>query len=475
MVAGVEGRVALLLDGAHHVAIGAACLAALHFAAALARRQDEAWPRVPPKTVPPPVASPSADLIGRTSPPRPPPAAPALVEKAAPAVCVICRAALTGRRCEACGAPALAGPFRVLQGLGGSGARRTYLAESPDGARVVLKELSVATVPDAQALEAFTREARTLRELKHPRLPAYVDAFREEDGPRARLYLAYRYLDGVSLNEEMEDRRYTEDEVLDLVEEVLEILRHLHGLQPPLIHRDLMPSNLVRRGDGSIAMIDFGVARDLDRTVHSGTLVGTVGYMPPEQLAGQVDLTCDLYALGATALHLLTRVPPWEFMDGPELRLPRLATAPVARALLRRMVAPRRAQRFSSAREALAALRRLRSGGLRLPGRSVAAAGAPHRTGASGGSEEATADDGPRDAADRAAGWTRVLERRRADAGGDRGQPAAAPAVVEERSAVVDPAARPRAGAAAAARRGGRAARSGGRGDGSGAGASSGA
>ena len=394
MVAGVEGRVALLLDGAHHVAIGAACLAALHFAAALARRQDEAWPRVrpsvmpaplrvvspktappPPKTVPPPVASPSADLIGRTSPPRPPPAAPALVEKAAPAVCVICRAAVTGRRCEACGAPALAGPFRVLQGLGGSGARRTYLAESPDGARVVLKELSVATVPDAQALEAFTREARTLRELKHPRLPAYVDAFREEDGPRARLYLAYRYLDGVSLNEEMEDRRYTEDEVLDLVEEVLEILRHLHGLQPPLIHRDLKPSNLVRRGDGSIAMIDFGVARDLDRTVHSGTLVGTVGYMPPEQLAGQVDLTCDLYALGATALHLLTRVPPWEFMDGPELRLPRLATAPLARALLRRMVAPRRAQRFSSAREALAALRRLRSGGLRLPRTALAAAG----------------------------------------------------------------------------------------------------
>src|SRR5262249_60469028 len=170
-------------------------------------------------------------------------------------------------------------------------------------------------------------------------------------------------------------RRYTEHEVLALVEQVLEIFRHLHGLQPPLIHRDLKPSNLIRRGDGTMAVIDFGVARDLDRTVQSGTLVGTVGYMPPEQLAGQVDLTSDLYALGATALHLLTRLPPWEFMDGPELRLPGLTSAPLARALLKRMLAPKRAQRFASAREALAALKRLRTGGPRLPKTALAAAG----------------------------------------------------------------------------------------------------
>src|SRR5207237_7510875 len=198
-------------------------------------------------------------------------------------------------------------------------------------------------------------------------------AFQEEEGPRARLYLAYRYLDGISLQQEMEEKRYTEDEVLDLVEEVLEILRHLHSLQPPVIHRDLKPANLVRRRDGTISLIDFGVARDLDKTLQSGTLVGTIGYMPPEQLAGQVDLTCDLYALGATALHLLTRTAPWEFMDGPELRLPPLKTARTARAFLRRMVAPRRAQRFSSAGEALVALRRLRSGGFRVPKTALAA------------------------------------------------------------------------------------------------------
>lgn len=406
LVLPLSGRIVFGLDAVHHALVAAACLAALHFAVLLAHRQDQAWRQVKPSVMPiplrvvgrakpqpavpprPPTAMSarppaiSAHSVATSAPasamsaPPPPPAEARLAEPvaAAPSACPLCRAPLAGRRCEACGAPALAASFRVLQALGGSGARRTFLAEAPDGARVVLKELSIATAPDAQALDAFAREARMLRELRHPRLPAYLDAFQEEEGPRARLYLAYRYLDGISLQQELEERRYSEEEVLELVEQVLEILRHLHGLQPPLIHRDLKPANLIRRRDGAVSLIDFGVARSLDRTVNSGTLAGTVGYMPPEQLAGQVDLTSDLYALGATALHLLTRTSPWEFMDGPELRLPPLQTAPVARALLRRMLAPRRAQRFSSAREALVALRRLRAGGRRWPRAALAAA-----------------------------------------------------------------------------------------------------
>ena len=417
----LAGRVVSALDAVHHALTFAACVAGLHFAALLAQRQDDAWRQVKPSVLPVPLrvvgkaraqpvspqslpasrsargpaisaravetsaaaAASSAPPAAISAPPPaisappPPPAEARLVEvpAAPPTACPICGAKLAGRRCEACGAPALAASFRVLRSLGGGGARRTYLAEAPDGARVVLKELSIATAPDAQALDGFAREARMLRELRHPKLPIYLDAFQEEEGPRARLYLAYRYLDGISLQQELEERRYSEDEVLELVEQVLEILRHLHCLQPPLIHRDLKPANLVRRRDGAISLIDFGVARSLDRTVNSGTLAGTVGYMPPEQLAGQVDLTSDLYALGATALHLLTRTAPWEFMDGPELRLPRLPSAPVARALLRRMLAPRRAQRFSSAREALVALRRLRAGGRRWPRAALAGAG----------------------------------------------------------------------------------------------------
>src|SRR5204863_8109711 len=122
-----------------------------------------------------------------------------------------------------------------------------------------------------------------------------------------------------------------------LAEDGLDMLRHWHGLQRRLVDRDSKRANVVRRKSGQVALIDFGVARSLEQTINSGTMVGTVGYMPPAQLAGQVDLTCDLYALGATALHLLTRTAPWEFMDGPELRLPPLKTARTARAFLRRM------------------------------------------------------------------------------------------------------------------------------------------
>jgi len=357
---GEVGVVAQLADAAHHVAVVAACGAAFYFAALMAQRQEEAWSRVKPSAVVVPVRVAGARKEAPFS---------------LPASCPLCGEAIAQRRCGACGAPALAGPFLVVRALGGKGGRRTFLAVAPDGARVVLKELSLAGAPDARALEAFAREARTLRDLRHPRLPAYLDAFREGEGVGARLYLAYRYLEGVSLREEMEERRYTGDEVLDLVEEVLEILRHLHGLQPPLIHRDLKPANMVRRRDGTVALIGFGVARELEKTLHGGTPVGTVGYMPPEQLAGQVDITSDLYALGATALHMLVRRPPWEFMDGPQLRLPPLETAPAARVFLRRVLAPRRAHRFASAREALWALKRVRAGGSSLPRTALAAAG----------------------------------------------------------------------------------------------------
>jgi len=86
-------------------------------------------------------------------------------------------------------------------------------------------------------------------ELRHPRVPAYVDAFREEDGAGRGSTSPIANLEVCLAAQEMDERRYTEDEILDLVEEVLEILRHLHGLQPPLIHRDLKPANLVSAGD----------------------------------------------------------------------------------------------------------------------------------------------------------------------------------------------------------------------------------
>jgi hypothetical protein len=281
--------------------------------------------------------------------------------RASPAgACLACGAAARSSRCAVCGAAMAVGHYRVRAVLRSSPARRTYQAVSPEGRLVALKELVFAKVPDAAELEAFEREAGLLRGLRHRRIPQYLDAFVEGEGPATRFYLASQWIEGISLAEELDARTYQADEVFACVAELLQILVYLHGLSPPVLHCDIKPGNVVRTPDGRLSLLDFGTARNLETTWQSGTMVGTVGYMPPEQLAGQVDLTSDLYAVGATALHLLTHSPPWQFMDGPQLRLPRLAISSGYRRVLERLVHPQRQRRFASARNVLRALAEVR-------------------------------------------------------------------------------------------------------------------
>ncbi|HZI04420.1 MAG TPA: hypothetical protein VEZ71_10375, partial [Archangium sp.] len=128
----------------------------------------------------------------------------------------------------------------------------------------------------------------------------------------------------------------------------------------------IKPANLLVRPDGSICLVDFGTARDVTRggTVNA-TFVGTFGYMAPEQLGGTVSETSDLYSVGATLLHLLTRRPPSELLRGKGLQLEvgeKLTASPGFRAFLQRLLAPSPADRFPTAAEALRALSALRLG-----------------------------------------------------------------------------------------------------------------
>ena len=102
--------------------------------------------------------------------------------------------------------------------------------------------------------------------------------------------------------------------------EVLQILQYLHGLNPPVIHRDIKPQNIIRQADGQIFLVDFGAVQTMYRetAAFGSTVVGTYGYMPPEQFRGQAYPTTDLYGLGATLLHLLTHRNP---ADLPQSRL----------------------------------------------------------------------------------------------------------------------------------------------------------
>ncbi len=298
------------------------------------------------------------------------------------AACVVCEATLDAARCGHCGAAVAPGGYRVQRLISQSVHGRVYLAVDPAGQRVALKELLFALVPGVEQLEAFEREAAVLRSLSHPDIPRFVASFQEGSGVGTRLYLAQEYLEGESLLQRIERQRLDEDAVWTLAGQVLQTLHALHQRTPALIHRDVKPANLILRPDGRAALVDFGAARHLARDVtHGSTLVGTFGYMPPEQLGGTVEPSSDLYALGATLVHALTgRMPADLLDDGLALSFEQhVQGSESLRAFLRRLLAPKRSARFGSAAEALAAWRAARvmpsgaPGEASGPGRSAVA------------------------------------------------------------------------------------------------------
>jgi serine/threonine protein kinase len=264
-------------------------------------------------------------------------------------------------RCGHCGIAVAPGSWKILRQIATGPHSRVFLAEK-NGEKAALKELLFALVPDAALLEGFEREARLLSQLKHPAIPRLVESFTEGKGVHTRLYLAQQFVHGKSLLQQLDGHRFDEAEAKRLARSLLEILEYLHGLSPRVIHRDIKPANVMRREDGSLALVDFGAARDLVRGVtHGSTLVGTFGYMPPEQMGGTVDLTSDLYALGATLLHLLSRKPPEELLKpGMELAFEEAVnvSAPF-RGWLQKLVERDRGARFQSAQTAKAALEAL--------------------------------------------------------------------------------------------------------------------
>jgi serine/threonine protein kinase len=201
-------------------------------------------------------------------------------------------------------------------------------------------------------VEAFLREGQVLASLQHPGIPRFVAAFKDGEGAALRLYLAQELVDGVSLDAAIADRSFTAGEARALAKEVLAILDYLHGMG--IIHRDIKPANLLRRADGSVALVDFGAARGVraDGT-HRATVVGTFGYMPLEQMGGSVDNTADLYALGATIVHMLARKAPSELMtEAFELDVAQLQLEDGFAAFLKKLTARSPKDRYRSARDA---------------------------------------------------------------------------------------------------------------------------
>jgi serine/threonine protein kinase len=264
--------------------------------------------------------------------------------------CAACEALVRSARCDQCGAAVKPGGYTVEKVLVSNAHGRMYVARDADGKRVALKELAFVHAPSMATVAAFEREAKFLRALEHPAIPRFCAAFEEGEGVHTRYYLAQELVDGTPLDQ-LDDHWYSEAEIIDIAKQVLGILVYLQSLSPMVIHRDIKPANLLKRADGSIALVDFGAAHVHGTTVGS-TTIGTFGYMPLEQLAGITDATTDVYALGATLLYLLTRQEPWRLA---QTKTTVNVSAPL-RAYLDKLVAADPRNRFASAKDALAGL-----------------------------------------------------------------------------------------------------------------------
>ncbi|HEY4003434.1 MAG TPA: protein kinase [Candidatus Xenobia bacterium] len=209
--------------------------------------------------------------------------------------------------------------YRIERVLGHGGMGAVYLAteEHLGGKRVAIKEMSVQIddpTERASATQQFEREARILATLDHPGL-VDVSHYFEENGKQ---YLVMAFVDGKTLEQVLNEAKtfLAESQVVEWLDQVCDVLEYLHGQDPPIIFRDMKPSNVMLDARGRCRLIDFGIARSFDSTTKTATFIkgaGTAGFAPMEQYGkkGTTDLRSDIYALGATTYTLLTRtIPP---------------------------------------------------------------------------------------------------------------------------------------------------------------------
>lgn len=190
------------------------------------------------------------------------------------------------------------------------GLSAVYLCKDKLGDSVIVKEAVVPLNSDMamkeKAIEMFQREAKILQGLNHPYIARVLDHFVEND----RHYLMLEHVNGVDLRAFVKEHgQQGERLIMRWALDMALILSYLHSKDPPIIHRDITPDNIVLDRLGSIKLIDFGAANELLGTA-TGTLVGKQCYIPPEQFRGKATTQSDIYALGCTLYYLTTGTDP---------------------------------------------------------------------------------------------------------------------------------------------------------------------
>ena len=187
--------------------------------------------------------------------------------------------------------------YRLKIQLGQNASRQTWLAvdlKSRPAKPVVVKLLAFGDQVEWNNLKLFEREARTLQQLNHPRIPRYRDYFSLDNG-LLWFGLVQESIPGDSLQTRLTQKEvFSESTVREIASEILQILIYLHELSPPVLHRDIKPSNLILGEDRHVYLVDFGSVQD--KAAKEGatfTVVGTYGYAPLEQFGGRATPASD--------------------------------------------------------------------------------------------------------------------------------------------------------------------------------------
>ncbi|MBK9144067.1 MAG: serine/threonine protein kinase [Candidatus Melainabacteria bacterium] len=213
----------------------------------------------------------------------------------------------------ACGDTLQDDRFEIVGQVGFGGLSAIYLARQADESIVVLKEFLLPdSVDDAareKAVSMFEREAQLLSRIDHENIASVNDYFVEE----GRHYIVLQHVEGKNLRSYVQEYGpQNETTLLRWARELGEIVAYLHGLEPPVIHRDLTPDNIIVGSDGRLTLIDFGAANNFIGTA-TGTVVGKSAYIPLEQFQGKARPASDIYALGATLFFLAVGRDPEPF------------------------------------------------------------------------------------------------------------------------------------------------------------------
>ncbi len=260
----------------------------------------------------------------------------------------------------------LQGRYQLRQQLANHAGRQTWLAQDLNSSppeSVIVKLLAFSPQMQWDEFKLFEREAAVLKQLNHPQIPNYRDYFSLDKETGEGLYwfgLVQEYIPGKSLQQLLDQGyHFSETQVRSIAIQVLKILQYLHGLKPPVLHRDIKPNNLILGQDKRVYLVDFGAVQNSAAVEGvTFTVVGTSGYAPLEQFWGQAVAASDLYALGASLIHLLTGISPAD-LPQRELRIQfrdKVSINPQFLNWIEALSEPDLALRFQTAFEAVNAL-----------------------------------------------------------------------------------------------------------------------